>query len=120
MEEKTYVEDIDRSLYDFRNEDKDAYHDRSETYTSLVAAQLDVGSIFLRRVEHFIERHIAYIDVFYISIVVGQCIDTANTQECAEVIAELICSTCRETIVILATVHITVEAVLAGFAESLV
>ena len=25
MEEKTYVEDIDRSLYDFRNEDKDAY-----------------------------------------------------------------------------------------------
>ena len=25
MEEKTYVEDIDRSLYDFRNEDADAY-----------------------------------------------------------------------------------------------
>ncbi len=25
MEEKTYVEDIDRSLYDFRNEDEDAY-----------------------------------------------------------------------------------------------
>ena len=25
MEDKTYVEDIDRSLYDFRNEDKDAY-----------------------------------------------------------------------------------------------
>lgn len=25
MEKKTYVEDIDRSLYDFRNEDKDAY-----------------------------------------------------------------------------------------------
>ncbi len=25
MEEKTYVEDIDRSLYDFRNEDRDAY-----------------------------------------------------------------------------------------------
>ncbi|WP_405379768.1 Fe-S cluster assembly protein SufB [Phascolarctobacterium sp.] len=25
MEEKTFVEDIDRSLYDFRNEDKDAY-----------------------------------------------------------------------------------------------
>ena len=25
MEEKNYVEDIDRSLYDFRNEDKDAY-----------------------------------------------------------------------------------------------
>ncbi|MCR4797370.1 MAG: Fe-S cluster assembly protein SufB [Lachnospiraceae bacterium] len=25
MKEKTYVEDIDRSLYDFRNEDKDAY-----------------------------------------------------------------------------------------------
>ena len=25
MEEKTYVDDIDRSLYDFRNEDKDAY-----------------------------------------------------------------------------------------------
>lgn len=25
MEEKTYVEDINRSLYDFRNEDKDAY-----------------------------------------------------------------------------------------------
>ena len=23
MEEKTYVDDIDRSLYDFRNEDKD-------------------------------------------------------------------------------------------------
>lgn len=28
MEEKTYVEDIDRSLYDFRNEDKDAYRIR--------------------------------------------------------------------------------------------
>ena len=25
MKEKTYVEDIDRSLYDFRNEDKDAF-----------------------------------------------------------------------------------------------
>ena len=25
MEEKTYVEDIDRSIYDFKNEDKDAY-----------------------------------------------------------------------------------------------
>ena len=25
MKEKTYVEDVDRSLYDFRNEDKDAY-----------------------------------------------------------------------------------------------
>ncbi len=25
MKEKTYVEDIDRSIYDFRNEDKDAY-----------------------------------------------------------------------------------------------
>ena len=25
MSEKTYVEDIDRSMYDFRNEDKDAY-----------------------------------------------------------------------------------------------
>lgn len=25
MEEKTYLEDIDRSMYDFRNEDKDAY-----------------------------------------------------------------------------------------------
>ena len=25
MKEKTYVEDIDRSLYDFRNEEKDAY-----------------------------------------------------------------------------------------------
>ncbi|MBO7386333.1 MAG: Fe-S cluster assembly protein SufB [Lachnospiraceae bacterium] len=25
MKEKTYVEDIDRSMYDFRNEDKDAY-----------------------------------------------------------------------------------------------
>lgn len=28
MEEKTYVDDIDRSLYDFRNEDKDAYRIR--------------------------------------------------------------------------------------------
>ena len=25
MKEKTYVEDVDRSMYDFRNEDKDAY-----------------------------------------------------------------------------------------------
>ena len=25
MKEKTYVEDIDRSMYDFRNEEKDAY-----------------------------------------------------------------------------------------------
>lgn len=25
MEEKTYIEEVDRSLYDFRNEDKDAY-----------------------------------------------------------------------------------------------
>lgn len=25
MKEKTYVEEIDRSMYDFRNEEKDAY-----------------------------------------------------------------------------------------------
>ena len=25
LKEKTYVEDIDRSMYDFRNEEKDAY-----------------------------------------------------------------------------------------------
>ena len=25
MKEKTYVEDIDRSMYDFRNEEKDVY-----------------------------------------------------------------------------------------------
>ena len=25
MKEKTYVDDIDRSMYDFRNEEKDAY-----------------------------------------------------------------------------------------------
>ena len=25
MKEKTYVEDVDRSMYDFRNEDKYAY-----------------------------------------------------------------------------------------------
>lgn len=25
MKEKTYVEEIDRSLYDFRNEEKDVY-----------------------------------------------------------------------------------------------
>ena len=25
MKEKTYVEDIDRSMYDFRNEEKDTY-----------------------------------------------------------------------------------------------
>ena len=25
MKEKTYVEDIDRSMYDFRNDEKDAY-----------------------------------------------------------------------------------------------
>ena len=28
MKEKTYVEDIDRSMYDFRDEEKDAYRVR--------------------------------------------------------------------------------------------
>ena len=26
MKEKTYVADIDRTIYDIRNDDKDAYH----------------------------------------------------------------------------------------------
>ena len=25
MKEKTYVEDVDRNMYDFRNDEKDAY-----------------------------------------------------------------------------------------------
>ena len=29
MKEKTYVEDVDRNMYDFRNEEKDAYRIRS-------------------------------------------------------------------------------------------
>ena len=39
MEEKTYVEDIDRSLYDFRNEDKDAYR-TSEGLTREIVEQI--------------------------------------------------------------------------------
>lgn len=39
MEEKTYVEDIDRSLYDFRNEDKDAYR-IEEGLTSDIVEQI--------------------------------------------------------------------------------
>lgn len=39
MEEKTYVEDIDRSLYDFRNEDKDAYR-ISEGLTREIVEQI--------------------------------------------------------------------------------
>lgn len=39
MEEKTYIEDIDRSLYDFRNEDKDAYRIQ-EGLTSNIVEQI--------------------------------------------------------------------------------
>ena len=39
MEEKTYVEDIDRSLYDFSNEDKDAYR-ISEGLTREIVEQI--------------------------------------------------------------------------------
>lgn len=39
MEEKTYIEDIDRSLYDFRNEDKDAYRIQ-EGLTSDIVEQI--------------------------------------------------------------------------------
>ena len=39
MDEKTYVEDIDRSLYDFRNEDKDAYR-ISEGLTREIVEQI--------------------------------------------------------------------------------
>lgn len=39
MEEKTYVEDIDRSLYDFRNEDRDAYR-ISEGLTREIVEQI--------------------------------------------------------------------------------
>ena len=39
MEEKTYVEDIDRSLYDFRKEDKDAYR-ISEGLTREIVEQI--------------------------------------------------------------------------------
>ena len=39
MEEKTYVDDIDRSLYDFRNEDKDAYR-ISEGLTREIVEQI--------------------------------------------------------------------------------
>lgn len=39
MEEKNYVEDIDRSLYDFRNEDKDAYR-ISEGLTREIVEQI--------------------------------------------------------------------------------
>ena len=39
MEEKTFVEDIDRSLYDFRNEDKDAYR-IEEGLTSDIVEQI--------------------------------------------------------------------------------
>ena len=35
MKEKTYVEDIDRSMYDFRNEEKDAYRVKAVSYTHL-------------------------------------------------------------------------------------
>lgn len=37
MKEKTYVEDIDRSMYDFRNEEKDAYRVDEGLTPSIVA-----------------------------------------------------------------------------------
>ena len=36
MKEKTYVEDVDRSMYDFRNEDKDAYKVKEGLNTAIV------------------------------------------------------------------------------------
>lgn len=39
MKEKTYVEDIDRSMYDFRNEEKDAYR-VDEGLTSAIVAKI--------------------------------------------------------------------------------
>lgn len=46
MEEKTYVEDIDRSLYDFRNEDKDAYRIQ-EGLTQDIVEEIPVVSMIL-------------------------------------------------------------------------
>ena len=34
--EKTYVQDVDRSLYDFRNEEKDAYRVKSGLTSDIV------------------------------------------------------------------------------------
>ena len=39
MEEKTYLEDIDRSMYDFRNEDRDAYR-LEEGLTSVIVEKI--------------------------------------------------------------------------------
>ena len=43
MEDKTYVEDIDRSLYDFRNADEDAYR-LKDGLTEEIVLQMDEGS----------------------------------------------------------------------------
>ena len=68
-------------------------NNRSEAHTALVTAQLDVCCCFLGWVKYHIERHCANLDVLYISVVVGRCIDTTYTCECAEVVAELISGT---------------------------
>ena len=44
--------------------------DRSKADAALVTAQFNVGCIFLVRVEYLVKRHVAYLDVFNISIVV--------------------------------------------------
>ncbi len=94
--------------------------DRGEADAVLVAAQLDVGSIFLARVEHLVERHVAYLDVSYISVIVTGGIHATYTSEGAEVLVELVSCTERQAEVILAAVHITVVAVLTAISESLV
>ena len=32
MKEKTYVEDVDRNMYDFRNDEKDAYRIKERSH----------------------------------------------------------------------------------------
>ena len=42
MKEKTYVEDVDRNMYDFRNDEKDAYRIKNGLTEDIVVDELGV------------------------------------------------------------------------------
>ena len=93
--------------------------DRGEAEALLVTVQLDVTGVGLRRVEDFIERHVAHLDIAHIAIVATSGIHGAHTAEETQIGTQAVSSTHRETIVIGVATHVAVEAVLAVSTEHL-
>ena len=93
--------------------------DRSEAESFLVAVQLDVTGVGLRRVEDLIERHVAHLNVAHIAIIAACGVDGTHTGKDTHIGAQLVGGTYGETIVIRIATHVAVEAVLAVSAKHL-